>query len=150
MHSVKIEDEKSALLFIDLDDFKSVNDTAGHETGDRVLTLVAEALTTSVRSRDSVARLGGDEFAIILNNCDKQQARIIAENLEALVRAVEVDSVAGEMRVGVSIGVSEIGPEGAVGVDEVIRLADDACYAAKRAGGGVSVYEGEKRAATDG
>ncbi len=146
----KIEDEKSALLFVDLDGFKSVNDTAGHETGDRVLTLVAEALTTSVRSRDSVARLGGDEFAIILNNCDKQQARIIAENLEALVRAVEVDSVAGEMRVGVSIGVSEIGPEGAVGVDEVIRLADDACYAAKRAGGGVSVYEGEKRAATDG
>jgi diguanylate cyclase (GGDEF)-like protein len=145
----KIGEERNAVLFLDLDNFKAVNDTAGHEAGDRVLVGVAEALTTSVRSRDCVARLGGDEFAVILNNCDEQTGRMIAENLEALVRAVKVDSVAGEMRVGVSIGVAEVGPEGAAGVDEAIRFADDACYAAKRAGGGVSIYGFEDQAATD-
>lgn len=133
------EAESSVLLFLDLDRFKSVNDLGGHEAGDAMLRSVAEALTTHVRSRDLVARIGGDEFAIILNNCSNDLGLRIAHALADAVCALRVHTEAGPLSVGISVGVVSVGPDDHRGIDELIRMADDACYEAKHRGGGVEV-----------
>lgn len=127
------------LLYIDLDRFKAVNDRAGHEAGDRMLQAVARVMRESVRSRDVVARIGGDEFAIILNDCELGRGVAIAETLAAKVCGLVIGSSAGGLNVGVSIGLTEITSDDGRDVDELIREADDACYAAKHDGGGVRV-----------
>ena len=124
-----------AVLFIDLDDFKAVNDTLGHARGDRLLALVAERLRTVVRPADTVARLGGDEFALLLDE--------IASGDEALAVATRVlDSLeppfelAGQpVRVSVSVGVA-LRSVGDVTAHELVQEADLAMYGAKQAGKG--------------
>jgi len=131
--------ESSVLMYIDLDAFKSVNDRGGHEAGDELLRLVAAALKKNVRDRDVVARLGGDEFAVVLNNCPFDQGIAIAENLVTAVRAVSVPGPQEPLSVGVSMGVVPIKPDDGLDIDELLRQADDASYAAKAQGGGVAV-----------
>lgn len=133
------EGSNDVLMYIDLDDFKRVNDTRGHEAGDRMLREVGSTLTRSVRSRDVVARLGGDEFAIILNECGIERGSEIALDLAEQICGVTVDSASGPLVVGVSIGLAAITPDDDSDIDELIRRADDSCYAAKRDGGGVRV-----------
>ncbi|GAB7039123.1 MULTISPECIES: GGDEF domain-containing protein [Catenuloplanes] len=121
----------TALLYIDLDGFKPVNDTHGHDTGDTVLTAVAQRIGGVVRSGDIVARLGGDEFAVILPHADDAQAGQIAQRILRMLTA-PIDTPAGAVRIGASIGVITAPPGS--DADQQLRRADAAMYAAKAAG----------------
>ncbi|HET8583498.1 MAG TPA: bifunctional diguanylate cyclase/phosphodiesterase [Jatrophihabitans sp.] len=121
-----------SVLFCDLDDFKSVNDTLGHDAGDALLTGVAARLLGVVRAGDTVARLGGDEFAILLE--DGGDVDVLSARLLASI-AVPVPVSGREVPVRASIGTATVGPEvAAVGIQELLKRADVAMYAAKRQG----------------
>ena len=123
-----------AVLFIDLDDFKGVNDTLGHESGDALLQRVAARLASALREGDTIARLGGDEFAVLLEGGDDSEAEQLAERLSGSLR---LPFVIGERRLHVtaSIGLSFLdGPEKSA--QELMRNADIAMYDAKRGGKG--------------
>jgi diguanylate cyclase (GGDEF)-like protein len=118
-----------ALVFIDLDEFKPVNDRHGHAAGDAVLQAVAGALTKNVRASDVVARLGGDEFAVLLWNVTAPDAAVKARALEAAVYATPLRFDAATVVVGASAGLALLGP-----LDtpvEVLARADAAMYARK-------------------
>ena len=121
------------VLFIDLDDFKTVNDTMGHDAGDRLLVLLAERLRACVRGGDTVARLGGDEFAVLLDDGDPDEGQDMGDRVLA---ALEVPfTVAGrELRVRASVGVVSA-TAGAVSAEQLLQDADLAMYAAKDGGG---------------
>jgi diguanylate cyclase (GGDEF)-like protein/PAS domain S-box-containing protein len=121
-----------ALMLLDVDNFKTINDSFGHEAGDSVLTTIADRCRTCVRSGDTVARLGGDEFAILLDDADSDTAREIAQRLCELMERPH-RTQGSEVRATVSIGVAVGGPT-ASNVDELLRFADAAMYAAKSAG----------------
>ncbi len=120
-----------ALLYLDLDDFKQVNDTLGHAAGDQMLTLAGQRLRGCVKEHDTVARLGGDEFTVILRALPEPvAAQHIAERIIATLAAPMW--LGGEPReAGVSIGIA-VFPEDAHDGDELIRLADAAMYRAKQ------------------
>jgi diguanylate cyclase (GGDEF)-like protein len=122
-----------ALLYLDLDDFKRVNDTLGHAAGDQMLTLAGQRLRGCVKERDTVARLGGDEFTVILRALPEPVvARQIAERIIVTLSAPMW--LSGERRqAGVSIGIA-VFPDDARDGDELIRLADAAMYRAKQQG----------------
>ena len=123
-----------ALLFIDLDRFKQVNDTFGHASGDLLLMEVAHRIGTALRGGDVAARFGGDEFAVMLQSVTSGQADAVAHRIIELVgRVYTIGGV--EMSVGASIGVTLSAP-GELQSDEVIRRADVAMYRAKRNGRG--------------
>ncbi len=122
-----------ALLYLDLDGFKLVNDTRGHEAGDRLLVTVAERLRDSVRDSDTVARIGGDEFAIIQQfGDDPVAASSLAERLQEKV-AQPFDMVGGPQLIGVSIGIA-LYPQHGETPDALLRNADTALYRAKKSG----------------
>jgi len=125
----------SAALFIDLDRFKAVNDGAGHAAGDEMLRRIAEVLSARGRAQDTVARLGGDEFAVLLRGCETRAAERVAADLCHRVADCRLDWHGQVLQVGASIGVVEIDTSFA-DVDAVLHAADQACYAAKRAGRG--------------
>lgn len=129
------EQHLAALLLVDLDGFKGLNDTFGHGFGDRVLQVVAERLQREVRSCDTVGRLGGDEFAVVLPHLQTViGAEVVAGRLiEALARPFTLDGRA--CRIGASIGLA-IGPEHGETADELLRAADLALYRAKDLGRG--------------
>lgn len=118
-----------ALLYMDLDNFKVINDTHGHQTGDAVLRLVADAMRSSVRQADVVGRLGGDEFAVLMPETDAQVADAAAKRLVAGLRNV----FKGTPNVTASIGVVSCTATDA-NTDELLRRADQAMYDAKRMG----------------
>ncbi len=124
-----------AVLYLDLDNFKPVNDIHGHRFGDRVLAAVASVLTSQVRPEDMVARLGGDEFAVLCyRGVDERTVALIAERLiKAVEQPVEVDGV--PVRVGLSVGVAFTDVHGP-GLDALLDAADHALYTAKREGRG--------------
>lgn len=122
-----------ALLFIDLDQFKIVNDTCGHAIGDKLLQKVARLLEEAIRSRDSLARLGGDEFAIILEHCPVKQAQRVAQNICARMDEFRFLHDDRRFRIGASIGLVPIDSRW-VGTEAIKQAADAACYAAKEAG----------------
>ena len=125
--------EVSAALFIDLDRFKAVNDTAGHAAGDELLKSVATILVARARADDTVARLGGDEFALLLRRCDQYAAEMVANQICEKVQAFRLEWQGLSLGVGASIGVVEI--EAALpDFEAVMSAADAACYEAKRAG----------------
>lgn len=118
-----------ALLYLDLDDFKVINDSHGHQTGDAVLRLVAEAMRSSVRQADVVGRLGGDEFAVLMPETDAALADAAARRLAGGLRTV----FKGTPTVTASIGVVSCSTPDST-ADELLRRADQAMYEAKRAG----------------
>ncbi len=120
-------------LFLDLDHFKQVNDTAGHAAGDAVLRDIATILLAQVRKADTVSRLGGDEFAIVLSACPLQQGRTVAEKIRAAIVAYQLDWEGSSFQVGASIGLVLV-DAGFTGTTEVLAAADNACYAAKHRG----------------
>ena len=124
-----------ALLYIDLDRFKPVNDTHGHTVGDRVLQQFAQRLSQAVRPTDAVARLGGDEFAIVLTGIkEPTNAHIVADKIVAVAQMpFEVDALA--VRIGASVGVA-FGADAIAGWRELIARADMMLYQAKAAGRG--------------
>ncbi|MGJ7492926.1 sensor domain-containing diguanylate cyclase [Variovorax sp. ZT4R33] len=123
----------AALVFLDLDRFKPVNDTAGHLVGDLMLLTVATAIAAHVRTGDLVARMGGDEFALLLENCPPDAAMTIADEVRRAVTEVVVPSTHGPLSVGASIGVAALQANIAT-VNDWLQAADAACYAAKSAG----------------
>lgn len=131
--SAERQRQKFALLFIDLDGFKRINDEMGHPVGDAVLKLVAERLLAAIRGMDTAARLGGDEFVIILSDIrNAENAAWVAEKVvESLSTPYPVDGVA--LPLSASIGVS-IYPNDERVANELLRTADEAMYKAKRGG----------------
>jgi len=119
-----------SVLLLDLDFFKKVNDTYGHESGDRVLERIALVLSGSIRETDLAARFGGEEFVLLLPRTSMEAALLVAEKIRKAVEGAP-DPVAG--KITVSIGVSEASLEDR-GEDEVIRRADEGLYDAKREG----------------
>lgn len=131
-----------ALLFMDLDRFKEVNDTFGHPSGDRVLREVASRLLTALRQSDTVARLGGDEFAMLLPNTDTAGAEQAAERIQAmLLPAFTLDG--HNFDVGASVGIA-VYPHHGTDSDSLMRHADSAMYVAKRLASGHAVYSQER------
>ena len=127
------ENTLAALLFIDLDGFKGVNDSKGHEAGDRVLVEVARRLEAGLRKVDTAARLGGDEFLVVLDGIgSRADADTVAAKLIELV-GQPIDVGGDAVRIGVSIGIA-VFPEDTRQVSDLVRLADGAMYAVKRAG----------------
>ena len=128
------------VLFFDLDDFKQVNDSLGHGTGDKLLAAVGNRLSAVVRNADTAARLGGDEFAILLEHSDVEQAHTMAERiLESLAVPVEVDGRLHSLAASVGIAVANPGIHTA---EETLRNADVAMYLAKDRGkSSIAVYE---------
>jgi len=122
-----------ALVLIDLDNFKQVNDRLGHQRGDEVLRAVARAIQRRVRDTDLVARLGGDEFAVVLPGVDSERAQAVADDLRAAIREACVD-LPPRAAIDASVGVASLGPEGQAGdVVELVARADAAMYRVKRA-----------------
>ena len=122
-----------ALIYIDLDNFKSVNDSFGHAAGDELLITVASALTRTVRSGDILFRLGGDEFCILMQALQLSEVKQIAERIRVNI-AIALRSFNGNpCAVAASIGIATI--DGKLLGDRVMRLADAAVYRAKAAGG---------------
>ena len=129
---------RSTLLFIDLDNFKSLNDTQGHDVGDQYLVEIAARLRRCVRESDTVARMGGDEFVVILESLAPDDASTVARAIviaNQMLAALRVPFERGEIRhsSSASIGMVTFGADG-VGVDEILKRADIAMYQAKAAG----------------
>lgn len=141
------EETVGAVLMLDLDHFKQVNDTLGHPAGDRVIADIAGVLTTRMRATDVVARLGGDEFAVVLPRCDLDEAEDLAD---AIAKAIRLHTPPGEAAppITTSIGVATFGPR-SNSFEDVLSAADNALYEAKRAGrdsvriAGVAVAAGQ-------
>jgi diguanylate cyclase (GGDEF)-like protein len=145
--SSKRHDERYfSLLFVDLDNFKHVNDSAGHRAGDELLRHVANLMRGKVRDHDLVARLGGDEFALLLNDCPRDRARGIAERIVADVCGLDFIWQGGAYRIGASIGLLHAGTGDFVNMEACLHAADEACYQAKRGGRGrvVEVADGAR------
>ena len=130
-----------AVMFLDVDDFKSINDTAGHHAGDRLLIVFADRLRATLRPVDTVARLGGDEFAIVLEDLEKPgEAREVGERILDALRAPLLFE-GRQLSVTASLGIA-IHSDGTTGETELVRNADIAMYVAKRSGKGRSaVFE---------
>jgi diguanylate cyclase (GGDEF)-like protein/PAS domain S-box-containing protein len=141
------EERELGVIFLDIDDFKTINDSLGHGAGDAALIDVAKRLSTSIRTSDTAARFGGDEFVVLLEDLDSTQTAVdVAERiLEDLRRPL---MVAGkELVVRGSIGISILEGSSPAGADELIRDADAAMYIAKRDGkGGYRLFEPEMHA----
>ncbi|HEY4037963.1 MAG TPA: EAL domain-containing protein, partial [Burkholderiaceae bacterium] len=132
-----------AVMYIDLDQFKIVNDTCGHSAGDQLLRQLAHLLQTTLRKGDVLARLGGDEFGVLLIGCDPEQACQVAEKLRATVASFRFFWDSRVFTVGASIGVVPIDGD-SVPLATVLSAADAACYAAKDSGRNqVQVYRPE-------
>jgi diguanylate cyclase (GGDEF)-like protein/PAS domain S-box-containing protein len=132
-----------ALLYIDLDQFKVVNDTCGHQAGDRLLRDVTGLLQSRVRASDTIARLGGDEFGVLLEGCTVEQSTRIADGVRQAIRDYRFIWGATTLSVGASVGVVQITEE-TESVANVMSAADIACYAAKDEGRNrVHLYEAD-------
>ncbi|MFZ0500101.1 MAG: EAL domain-containing protein, partial [Steroidobacteraceae bacterium] len=136
-------DDTYALLYIDLDQFKVVNDTCGHQAGDRLLRDVTGLLQSRVRTSDTIARLGGDEFGVLLEGCTVEQSTRIADGVRQAIRDYRFVWGATTLSVGASVGVVQITAE-TESVANVMTAADIACYAAKDEGRNrVHLYEAD-------
>ncbi len=135
---------RHALLYLDLDQFKLVNDTCGHPAGDQLLKQITGMLQSRIRADDTLARLGGDEFGILLRDCVLDQALRVADTLRQAIRDYRFIWQDGMLAVGVSIGIVEITKETAT-VANLMSAADVACYTAKDAGRNrVELYQADK------
>lgn len=130
----------AALLYVDLDRFKAVNDTYGHPVGDELLRIFAKRLTNAMRPNDVVARLGGDEFAIVVNDLkDPAHAEVVADKVLAVASAdFWIDGHA--ISIGASIGIA-IWKRGASGWKAAVEHADAMLYRAKEAGRGQRAWQ---------
>ncbi|MGH8860023.1 MAG: putative bifunctional diguanylate cyclase/phosphodiesterase [Jatrophihabitantaceae bacterium] len=130
------------LMLIDMNDFKRVNDTLGHQVGDTLLIHFASRLRERVRPEDFVARLGGDEFAIIVNNTDEAEARAVAERVRvSIAGAIDLGGLALEAESSVGIAMC---PDHGMDSTTLLRRADVAMYSAKSSRTGVEVYSSER------
>lgn len=125
--------EEHALCYIDLDQFKVVNDTCGHVAGDELLRQLSSVLESTVRKRDTLARLGGDEFGVLMEHCSLDGAHRVAESLHKTVQDFQFNWEGKIFKVGVSIGLTPITAM-TLDITELLKDADAACYMAKEKG----------------
>ncbi|MDH3452127.1 MAG: EAL domain-containing protein [Gammaproteobacteria bacterium] len=141
LQEAHVDNTLHGLIFLDLDQFKIVNDTCGHSAGDEMLRQISDVLHGKLRSSDTLARLGGDEFGILLEHCPLARSTQIAEALRLAVEEYRFMWEGQSFAVGVSIGVVPISTE-SQNLAGVMSAADNACYSAKEAGRNrVHVYE---------
>ena len=126
-------DVQHALCFLDLDQFKVINDTCGHIAGDELLRQLSRQLSKRTRKNDILARLGGDEFGILMEHCDVEQAHLVADEIRKVVESFQFIWDSQMFSIGVSIGMTRIDRQ-TISVTEVLKQADSACFAAKRSG----------------
>jgi len=122
-----------SLLMLDLDWFKQINDTFGHETGDRMLNQFGEMLRVTCRQSDLIGRIGGEEFAVLVPETTAEAAQNLATRLTENCRSILIPAEAGDARCSCSVGVTEVRAADER-LDAVLTRADQALYAAKRAG----------------
>jgi diguanylate cyclase (GGDEF)-like protein len=139
MQEVDQSNSELALLFIDLNRFKEINDSLGHHYGDMLLMDLSSRLQQVLRKSDMVARLGGDEFAVILGHVTTQEAQLIAGKLNDVI-SQEIEIEGNKLHVSGSIGIARY-PFHTTDIGTLLRYADLAMYAAKRAGDGYVFYE---------
>jgi diguanylate cyclase (GGDEF)-like protein/PAS domain S-box-containing protein len=120
------------LCYLDLDQFKIINDSCGHVAGDELLRQIASLLTGQIRSRDTLARLGGDEFAVLMEHCPLGRAGILADHIREAIEGFRFQWHERRFSLGVSIGLVPL--QGGASIEEALNLADSACYAAKEKG----------------
>lgn len=135
IESARTGQREHVLVYIDLDHFKPVNDTAGHAAGDALLRQVAQTIRDSCRGIDLAARIGGDEFAVILEGCSAANGRLVAEKIVRAIAALVFTWAGREYRIGASAGLTCIGRD-ATSPLGFMGEADAACYAAKGSGRG--------------
>lgn len=123
-----------SLIELDLDHFKDVNDTFGHEAGDRVLKQLARVLNASVREQDHTHRLEGEEFLVLLPEADRETALLVAERIRLSVRQLNLEGAAPGVRITVSLGVSTQKASQPCDFSRLMEQADRALYAAKGSG----------------
>lgn len=148
---LKRSDETSALLYIDLDRFKYLNDTAGHRAGDQLLLAVGKQILVRLRDADTLARIGGDEFAVIMRNIDPEQSYESADVFRDMLANYQFSFAGKSYNINASIGVAHINVD-TCSAGEVLANADIACYIAKGKGrNNTHVFESEndQKAAMD-
>ncbi|MBJ7309616.1 EAL domain-containing protein [Rugamonas sp. CCM 8940] len=133
LHSAKHEGHVHALLYMDLDQFKVVNDTCGHGAGDLLLQLLAKMLQTQMRDSDILARLGGDELGVLLPHCPPERAMLIADQLRQSIKDFRFVWDSHAFQLGASVGVVEIN-HNSKSMSELLIAADQACYLSKERG----------------
>lgn len=131
--TARVEKTEHALCYLDLDQFKVINDTCGHAAGDELLRQLGTLLQVQARKRDTLARIGGDEFGIVLERCSITQAARVAEAMRAAIQDFQFLWENRSFSIGVSIGLVPV-TEASASVDSVLRAADSACYTAKEEG----------------
>lgn len=141
-HAIQIADReqnKFALMIVDVDKFKNINDTHGHLVGDAVLRNVGEYISSTLRKSDTVARIGGDEFALILPKINLEDLEQISQKLAAVFKK-PMDARDAVLKVDVSIGIS-VYPDNTRVADELVQRADSAMYEAKNSGLDFKLYD---------
>ncbi len=133
IHESRDYNTQNALLYIDLDQFKVVNDTCGHQVGDELLKQITAVMSNAGRESDILARLGGDEFGLILSHCPIEKAYKIGEKLRKMIKDFRFVWDNKSFEIGASIGLVLI-TDGAQSSQELMRAADSACYMAKESG----------------
>ncbi len=149
--ALKGSDNNSCLLYLDLDRFKYLNDTAGHNAGDKLLVAVGKQLLSTLRASDSLARIGGDEFAIIIRNVDSDSVFAAADKFREVLDNYQFNFGGKTYKINVSIGVAHITKE-SKSSGEVLANADIACYIAKGKGRNqthIFASENDQKAAMD-
>ncbi len=135
----KRKESALSLIFFDIDDFKKINDTHGHNTGDDVIRKVSRAIIASIRSCDSIGRWGGDKFLAVLPTCAPSDLRCILGNIDEAVNSSEMDDRFNILRKNiytVSMGAACLVPDGSHSIETLIKNADRAMYRAKKSGKG--------------
>ena len=133
LDTTQIQESEHALCYLDLDEFKVINDTCGHNAGDELLRRICSVLQKRIRKRDTLARLGGDEFGILMEHCDMEHAKKVAISILEEIgdfRFVWEDRI---FSIGVSIGLVPIN-QTVSAYSDILRAADSACYVAKESG----------------
>lgn len=133
LHDANAYSVVHSLLYIDLDQFKVVNDTCGHAAGDELLRQVANLLSNLVRGQDTFARLGGDEFGLLLNCCEKEDAQLVGAKICDSLAEFRFGWEGKIFGIGASIGLTHIDSQSR-GIEELLSQADSACYMAKEEG----------------
>lgn len=134
LSSKRHNDRYFSLMFVDLDNFKAVNDGAGHRAGDELLRHVANLMRGQVRDHDLVARLGGDEFGLLLTDCPRDRAQGIAQGIVDAVGTLDFIWQGSHYRISASVGLLHAAPGDFSTLESCLHAADEACYRAKRAG----------------
>ena len=146
IQQIKKDGGKLSVLFIDLDKLKSINDKFGHVAGDKVVNKVVEVLLSQRKKSDTVYRFGGDEFVVLLPECSKINAQVIASKLFKAVRKTSFKAKNGMIEISISIGVSFFNRSNVESVKTLLEVADAALYRAKRSGKEkISVFDRNKK-----